>query len=284
MAYQHSTHTLTTSVDPVLLFWQKWLPEGTTERVLVFQHGIGEHAGRYQPLLNAFARTGTAFYAPDARGHGRTTGRRGATTRFERFADDLADLIRVAQAEHQQQPVFLLGHSMGGAIALDYALRPGWQKNVRGLMLSSPAIEVPNRLSNRVLKAAAGVLAKVAPEAVLNTMLGLADLSRDPETIAAYRTDPLVHSRASVLMGHTLFHLNERFYAEANQLTIPVYLFHGTADRITASEGSQQLFERLTTPDKTLNLYEGLYHETMNELPADRKQVLDDLVQWVMAR
>ena len=284
MTYRHTTHTLTTSTEPVPLFWQKWLPEKGTERVLVFQHGIGEHAGRYQHLLDAFANTGTAFYALDARGHGRTEGRRGGTIHFEQFADDLGDLIQIARSEHQPQRVFLLGHSMGGAIALDYALRPGRQDNLRGLVLSSPAIEVPAHTVTRVLKSAAGVLSKVAPGAILDTMLSQAAISRDPEAIAAYRSDPLVHGKASVLMGHTLFHLNKRFYAEADRLTIPVYLFHGTADRITAPEGSKKLFERFTTEDKTLNLYEGLYHETMNELPDDRKKVLDDLVKWVVER
>ena len=284
MAYEHTTHTLTTSTEPLPLFWQRWLPEGEVQRVLVFQHGIGEHSGRYQPLIDAFAETGTAFYAADARGHGRTEGPRGGVTQFDLLSSDLGDLIQLARSEHQLQRVFLLGHSMGGAIALDYALRPGGQSNLRGLILSSPAIEVPASFSNRVLKRAASMLAKVAPGAVLSTMLRQAHISHDPHTITAYRSDPLVHGKASVAMGHTLFQIHQRFYAEAGRLTIPVYLFHGTADRITAPEGSQRLFDQLTTQDKTLKLYEGLYHETMNELPDDRQRVLDDLVEWVTAR
>ena len=283
MPYQHSTHTLTTSAEPVSLFWQKWLPEGTIDRVLVFQHGMGEHAGRYQHLLDALANTGTACYALDARGHGRTKGRRGYITHFGLFADDLNDLVQVARSENESQKVFLLGHSMGGAIALDYALRTGYQENLRGLILSSPAIEVPADMKNRVLKATAGLLTKLAPNAVLNTMLSQAAVSRDADTVAAYLADPLVHGKASVLLGHTLFHVSKRFYSEASRLTIPVYLFHGTADTLTSPEGSKKFFEKLTTTDKTLNLYEGLYHETMNELPADRKAVLDDLVEWIIA-
>jgi lysophospholipase len=124
----------------------------------------------------------------------------------------------------------------------------------------------------------------VLPGAVLDTRLRQTHLSRDAEAVAAYRADPLVHGRASVALGHALYDLSEGFYAQANQLTIPVYLFHGTADRITAPEGSRKFFERLTTADKKLNLYEGLYHETMNELPADRQKVLADLREWVLAR
>ncbi len=284
MIYQHSTHTLTTTTDPVKLFWQQWVPDGAIERVVVFQHGMGEHAGRYQHLLNTFADTGTACYALDARGHGRSPGRRGYLTHFERFADDLGDLIRVARSENDRQPVFLLGHSLGGAIALDFALRPGNQAHLRGLILSSAVIELPQSGVNRVLRPTARLLARVAPGVVLDTMLRQVDLSRDAEAVAAYRADPLVHGKAAVLLGHTLFRLNRRFYAEAHRLRVPVYLFHGTADRITSPEGSKKFFERLTTADKKLNLYEGLYHETMNELPADRKKVLTDLREWVLTR
>ena len=284
MAYQHHIRVLTTTADPVELFWQQWIPDEAVERVLVFQHGIGEHAGRYQHLLDAFDNTGTACYALDARGHGRSPGRRGYLTTFERFADDLGDLVRMARAENDEQPVFLMGHSLGGAIALDFALRPGNQAHLRGLILSSALIELPRSPSNRVLKTIAKVVAPVLPGVVLDTRLRQTHLSRDAEAISAYRTDPLVHGRASVALGHALYNLSEGFYTRANQLTIPVYLFHGTADRITSPEGSRNFFERLTTADKKLNLYEGLYHETMNELPADREKVLADLREWVLTR
>ncbi len=266
------------------LFWQKWVPAGAIERVLVFQHGIGEHSGRYRHLLDAFANTGTAFYALDSRGHGRSPGRRGYLTDFERFAGDLGDLVRLARSENDEQPVFLLGHSLGGAIALDFALRAGNQEHLRGLILSSAAIELPRSASNRVLKAASEVLAPLLPGAVLDTGLRYADLSRDADAVAAYRADPLVHGKASIRMGHTLYHLSQGFYGRADQLTIPVYLFHGMADRITSPEGSAKLFARLTTADKKLKLYEGLYHETMNERPADREKVLADLREWVLDR
>lgn len=284
MAYQHRTQTLVTTTDSLELFWQKWLPEGTVKRVVVFQHGMGEHSGRYQHLLSAFNDTGTAFYALDARGHGRSPGRRGYVMHFERFADDLGDLIRLARSEHEGQKVFLLGHSLGGVIALDFALRPKSQDYLRGLVLSSAAIELPHGGMNRVAKPAARLLARLAPGAILVNMLRQTDLSHDTEAVAAYRADPLVHSKVTALLGHTLFQLNQHFYAEAHRLRIPVYLFHGTADRITSPEGSKKFFERLTLDDKTLNLYEGLFHETMNELPTDRQKVLRDLAEWVLER
>lgn len=284
MAYQNYTQVLTTTTEPVELFWQKWVPDEAVERVLVFQHGIGEHSGRYRHLLDTFANTGTAFYALDARGHGRSPGRRGYLTHFERFADDLGDLVRVARSENDEQAVFLLGHSLGGAIALDFALRPDNQAHLRGLILSSAAIELPRSASNRLLKIVAGLLSPLLPGVVLNSWLPLSNLSHDPEAAASYRADPLVHGKVSIRMGHTLYNLSSGFYARADRLTVPVYLFHGTADRITAPEGSKKFFERLGSADKTLNLYEGLYHETMNERPVDREKVLRDLREWVLER
>ncbi len=160
MSYQHNTQLLTTTTDPVELFWQQWVPDEAVDRVVVFQHGMGEHSGRYQHLLNAFDNTGTAFYALDARGHGRSPGRRGYLTHFERFADDLGDLIRMTRSENDGQPVFLLGHSLGGVIALDFALRPGNQENLRGLILSSAAIELPRGGINQVLRPVAQLLSR----------------------------------------------------------------------------------------------------------------------------
>ena len=282
MKYRHSTHTLTTSQETVTLFWQKWIPPDTVERIIVFQHGIGEHSGRYQPLLDAFANTRTAFYALDARGHGQTKGPRGQLTAFGLLASDLGDLVDVARTEQNLPTVFLLGHSMGGAIALEYVLRADHQRNVRGLILSSPAIEVSPSLKNKLLKGLSKVLIRAAPGYIMDTGLNLTGLSHDAEEVAAYRADPLVHGKASVATGYALFHNRERFMAQAHKISVPVYLFHGAADRVTSPQGSKRFFDSLTTPDKTFTLYEGLYHETMNERPAERKKVLSDLMNWVI--
>ena len=282
MAYQNTTHTYLSSQDNFEIFWQKWIPSEPIQRVLIFQHGIGEHSSRYQHLMDAFIGTGTAFYAPELRGHGRTKGIRGHVDHFSTYADDLGDLIRIARDEQEQQKVFLLGHSMGGAIALQFALQPGNQDHLRGLILSSPAIEMPLNFAGAIKKQLATFLSRLIPSVTMDTNINTRFLSHDPQVGQDFQADPLTHEKISIGMGYALFQLHHTFYAKASILTVPTYIFHGTGDQITSPEGSKKFYHLLRQPDKTLRLYDDLYHETMNEREPDRSQVLQDLKNWVL--
>ena len=281
--YTNTTDLLISSQDGFSLFYQRWLPSENTCRVLVFQHGLGEHSDRYQNLIQAFSGTGTAFYALDARGHGRSGGKRGHVDHFGQFIDDLHDLIKRARQEHDNQKVFLLGHSMGGAIVLKYAITEKYQEDLRGLVVSSPAIEPVMDLTKKMQKQAAAVLSRILPSFTTNAYLDVQNLSHIPHVVTAYQADPLVHPQSSAQLGHAMFTVHRDIYQNASSLTIPVYLIHGTADRIANVESTQKFYELLTTPDKTLKLYEGLYHETMNERAEDRNRVLNELKTWVLA-
>jgi lysophospholipase len=282
MSYQNTTHILTTQHDAFELFWQKWVPAEDTQRVLVFQHGIGEHTGRYQNLINAFEGTGTAFYALELRGHGRTRGLRGHITHFSLYSDDLRVLIQIAREENDNKKVFLLGHSLGGAIALHYALQAENHENLQGLMLSSPAIEVPLDIGKHVKVQLSSLLVKIIPSVIIDTHLDTRLLSHDPLVGDAFDHDPLTHGKISVSLGYKLFQLHKEFYAKAHTLHIPTYIFHGTGDLITSPEGSKKFYQLLRQPDKTIRLYDDLYHETMNEKEPDRHRVLQDLKDWVL--
>ncbi|MEO0330327.1 MAG: lysophospholipase, partial [Bacteroidota bacterium] len=246
-------------------------------------HGLGEHSGRYQNLIQAFSGTSTAFYALDARGHGRTDGKRGHVNHFQLFISDLHDLIKRVRQENDDQKVFLLGHSMGGAIVLKYAIMDDYQENLRGLIASSPAIKPTMDWAKKIQKPVAALLSQVAPSLTQGNGLDTDNISHHPPVVMAYRNDPLVHGKTSARLGDALFNVHRDILARASSLHIPVYLMHGTADRLTDPEGTKQFYDSLTTTDKTLNLYEGLYHETMNERPEDRVRVLDDLKSWVLS-
>ena len=281
--YENTTGQLISTCDGFSLFYQKWIPPETITQVIVFQHGLGEHSGRYQNLIEAFVDTGTAFYALDARGHGRSSGKRGHITKFRCFVDDLHDLIYLARQAHENQKVFLLGHSMGGALVLKYALTENYQQELRGLIASSPAIEPVMDTVKQIQKKIAAVLSQIIPSLTTASQLNVQNLSHNPNVIRAYQADPLVHDQASARVGHGLFIIHEEIYEKAASLTIPVYLLHGTADQITSAPSTEKFYHLLTTRDKTLKLYEGLYHETMNEPEEDRQRVLDDLKTWVLA-
>ncbi|MEM9671944.1 MAG: lysophospholipase [Bacteroidota bacterium] len=282
--YQNKTDLLISSQDGFSLFYQKWIPTEKVERIIVFQHGLGEHSDRYQNLIQAFSGTGTAFYAPDARGHGRSGGKRGHVARFQHFIHDLHDLIQRVRQENDNQKVFLLGHSMGGAIVLKYALTKDYQDGLRGLIGSSPGVEPVMDWIKKIQKPVAAVLSRVAPSLTLDNQLDVNNLSHNEHVVTAYQADPLVHSKASTLLGHSLFNVHHDIYRAASSLQIPVYLMHGTADRLTNPEATQKFYELLGSTDKTLRLYPGLYHETMNERAEDRQRVLDELKTWVLAR
>lgn len=282
--YQNKTDLLISSQDGFSLFYQQWIPTVKVERIIVFQHGLGEHSDRYQNLIHAFGGTGTAFYALDARGHGRSGGKRGHVAKFQHFVHDLHDLIQRVRQENDNQKVFLLGHSMGGAIVLKYAITKDYQDGLRGLIGSSPGVKPVMDWIKKIQKPVAAVLSRVAPSLTLDNQLDVNNLSHNEHVVTAYQADPLVHPKASTLLGHSLFNVHRDIYQAAPAIQIPVYLMHGTADRLTDPEATQKFYELLGSTDKTLRLYPGLYHETMNERVEDRQRVLDELKTWVLAR
>ena len=284
MSYTNETGTFQSSKDEFVLFWQKWLPkDGTPERIIVLQHGFGEHSGRYGNILEFFAGDRTAFYGLDARGHGRTEGIRGHVDQFQQYVDDLGDLIRIARKENGGMQVFLLGHSLGGLISLQYALEGTNQDNLHALLLSSAFLKMDMDLEKKVKKGVATLFARFMPATTMDANLDVTQLSHDQAVIDAYNEDPLVHGKVSFQMGVNSFALGAVLIDKAHGLKIPTYVFTGTADKIVSPEGSYELYEALTTQDKTLKTYEGLYHETMNEAGDDKWKVLGDLKAWVAA-
>lgn len=282
MPYTHSQDYFFAASDYCRLFWQKWIPEEPVRTVMVFQHGLGEHSSRYQNLLDAMQGSGVAFYAMDARGHGRSEGIRGHVQPFGQYADDLHQLVGLVKKEQQPDKFFLLGHSLGAIIAADYALRQ--QDDLKGLILSSSGILPQMSGYFEVLKQITAVLAKYFPELSLGSNLNLRYLSHDKAVIDDYKADPLTHGKATPALGYAVFNMHRRHFAEAPKLLIPLLVFHGTADGLTNPQGSEQFYQRAGSRDKTLKLYEGLYHETMNEIPVCKAEVLSDVRRWVEER
>jgi alpha-beta hydrolase superfamily lysophospholipase len=259
------------------LFWQGWLGRAEPTGVLLVVHGLGEHSGRYGTVVDALVPDGWAVYGFDHRGHGRSGGRRAHVESYDDWLADLDAFRRLVVARHPGLPVFLLGHSMGGQIALAYAL--DHQDELRGLVLSAPALEnssVP-RAARPVLRA----LAAVAPR-LRAKVVDVNKISKDPAVVAAYHADPLVHHGHPTL-GLSLALLN-RFAVlpeRARELRLPLLLLHGTADELTDPAGSLLLERTSGSPDQTVRWYEGLWHEVFNE--PERERPLADLRQWLAA-
>lgn len=257
-------------------------PTAAPRAAIALVHGLAEHAGRYAALAARLNAAGIDVYAIDLRGHGRADGRRAWVTRFDDYLDDTQALVdyAAAQCRARKTPLFLMGHSMGGAIAALYAIEraPGSGVAFAGLLLSSAAL-APGRDVPHWMIAASRVMSAVWPRFPA-MKIDAALLARDAAVVEANRADPLVHHGAiPARTGAELLEAMKRIEAGRAQLRMPVLIWHGTEDKLTEPEGSRAFGAHVGSPDRTLTLYEGSYHETLNDL--DRERVIGAMMDWI---
>jgi alpha-beta hydrolase superfamily lysophospholipase len=268
--------------------WQSWQDATAPTRAhVVVAHGAAEHGGRYGRLAQALAPRGFPVWAIDHRGHGRSEGPRALVDRLAHAVADVDRLVDRIGAADPGRPVYLLGHSMGGAIALLYALE--YQARLAGMVLSAPAASDAGapaalRHADRFLQAGR-ILSFLTPRLGL---LGLEpeDISRDVAAVRAYRDDPLVTlgnlpARTVVELARAI---RTRFARDLGALTLPLLLVHGTADRLVPPAASEHVRDRVASDDVTLLLYPDLRHEVFHELPEDRERALGDVAAWLDER
>jgi len=242
-------------------------------------HGFAEHRGRYAVLAAELAAAGFAVHRFDLRGHGESGGRRGHVDRFAEYREDLDRVVEAVLpgAGAADPPAFLLGHSLGGLIALDAIL--GRPEPFRGLALSSPFLAPAFRLPP-FARAFAGAAALLAPAADFAAGLDPEGLSRDPEVVRRYREDPLVLRRLTAAWLGAVLDAQAAVLERAGELRLPVLLLLGSADPIADPARGRALFERLGgNPANRLEVYEGFSHEVFNEL--GRERVVADLLEWL---
>lgn len=264
-----------TGVDNTNLYWQGWLPDGQVTGVLLLCHGAGEHCGRYQNVVDTLAPDGWAVYGMDHRGHGRSSGERVHVERFSDWVDDFDLFRREVVSRHRDLPVFVLGHSLGAQIALAYAL--DHPEALRGLVLSAPflaTVSVP-----QVVQPVAKVAARLLPRARFK-LVDLNKISKDPDVVKRYRSDPLVYQgNATLALANIIGSQFDVLIERSRYLRIPVLIQHGAQDAIADPDGSRRLDEASGSPDQTFFLYRGLWHEIYNE--PERQLPLEDLREWL---
>lgn len=259
------------------LYYQCWRPEGTPRAVLVIVHGFGEHSGRYINIVNHLVPRGYAIWSFDHRGHGRSPGRRGFIRSWDEFREDVRLFVNMVCQREQRPPVFLMGHSMGGLIVLEYALH--YPEGLQGVIASGPALAQVG-VSPALLKMAQ-LMSRIWPGFTMDIKLDATSISRDPAVVAAYQADPLVHSKASARLGTEMARAMAWTHEHAHQWRLPLLILHGGADRLVPPEGSRRFYERVPIADKEYHEYEGGYHEPHNDVHCD--QVLRDLEGWLEA-
>jgi acylglycerol lipase len=266
------------SHDNLKIFGQYWLPDAQPKAVLCLVHGMGEHSGRYQTLIDALIPHGFAVMALDHRGHGKSEGQRGHTPDFEHLLNDVQVFLRQVSNHFPHIPQILFGHSMGGCIVLNYALRR--QPALKGVIASAPLLRLafqPNALQVLLAKAVNPLL----PRLTQPTRLDVNGLSRDAEVVNDYRQDKLNHDKITPRFFIEIMRAGEWALANAHTLSIPLLLYHGTADRITSHQASEQFAEKSPREFTKFKLWEGYFHELHHEI--GKEQVLETLLKWIEA-
>jgi len=260
------------------LFFQSWQPDSPARGVLVIVHGLGEHSGRYKNVVNHLVPLRFAVYALDHRGHGRSPGQRAYANSMAEFRGDVHALVQLAANAHPGLPLFIMGHSLGGLITLDYILHH--PEGLRGAIVSAPAVGGVG--VSPVLLMLSRVLSRVWPTFSLDSGLDVNAISRDPQEVQAYQDDPLVHGKGTPRLATVVMDSAEWCQANAHTLQLPLLMIHGTADSITSPADSRRFFDNVASADKTYIAYEGGYHESHNDI--HYQQVVEDIAAWLVER
>lgn len=273
MAIESSEETVN-GKDGNQIFFRSWHPPGAPSALVVICHGVNSHSGQYDWTARQLADNGFVVYALDLRGRGKSSGERFYVEDIEEYVGDLATLVDLAKTREPDLAVFLLGHSAGGVVSCVYTLEH--QAELDGLICESFAFKVP--APDIALSLIKG-LSHIAPHlGVLK--LKNEDFSRDPEAVRKLNSDPLIAGEiqpASTVAA--LARADDRLKTSFDQITLPVFIMHGTVDKATVPAGSQFFYEHAGSPDKTLKMYEGHYHDLLNDY--GKEDVLADTTHWI---
>lgn len=265
--------------DGTLLNLHHWPKKDPRGKVVVV-HGYGEHGARYAELGRALNEAGYDVLGYDQRGHGESGGVRGFITSFREYLDDLDLVIGESERLAPGVPRFIVAHSLGGLVTLVHTIDRNPQH--AGVVLSSPFLRV--KLQVPGWKVLAGKAAsRIYPKLALPSGLNGAEVTRDPELARLYDVDPLNNKNATARWYTEALDAQERIFHEASAFTLPLLLMHGEKDVVADPAASAEVFPRLGSADKTLELVTGAFHEIFNEPPADRRKIIDRAISWLGA-
>ena len=260
------------------IYYQCWLPEDPPKAILLIVHGLAEHCGRYMNVVNHFVPLGYGVYGIDHVGHGKSAGKRVYVRRFQDFTDTLKTYFDMIREWHAEEPVFLVGHSMGGLIGAVYLLDR--QAELAGAVLSGPSVKVPDNISPAIVFVGS-VLSALMPKFGL-IQLEAEGVSSDPAVVRAYVSDPLVFTgKATARLAAEMLQAMKRVTAEGAGITLPILIIQGGADRLVDPEGARMLYDLVRSADKSIKVYDGFYHEVFNE--PEHGQVMKDVEVWLEA-
>jgi alpha-beta hydrolase superfamily lysophospholipase len=259
------------------IFLRSWRPSSPARGVVVICHGFNAHSGQYLWVADQLTAQGLAVYALDLRGRGQSDGERFYVDEISDYADDVDSVVQLAKAREPKLPIFLLGHSAGGVTSCIYAL--DHQTALAGLICESFAYQTP--APDFAIAALKG-LSHLAPHAHVLALPNAA-FSRDPKVVASMDADPLIaHENQPTRTVAALARADDRLKREFSKITLPVFIVHGTADKATKFQGSQFFYDHAGSKDKTLKLYDGHFHDMLNDV--GKEEVMGDISNWITSR
>ncbi len=263
--------------DNFELFEQTW-PCKDARGVVLITHGIAEHSSRYAHVAQSLVEAGYLVVGFDLRGHGKSSGKRTYINSFQDYLNDLQAVLDRVQETYRDLPLFLLGHSMGGAIVARFLIER--KPAVAGAILSAPSVKISDDISP-FLQKISGIISAILPKLPV-VKLDSASISKDPAVVKAYDDDPLNY-RGGVLArtGAEMLNTTRVIQANAGAIDLPLLILHGSEDKLADVSGSKMLDEKVSSNDKTLKIYDGLFHEILNE--PERDQVKADIINWLNA-
>jgi len=260
------------------LFARIWQPKTQPLAITCLVHGLSDHSGRFTGLAEELSKHGYIFIAPDLRGNGKSPGVRGDFDSLSQVLDDIKAIIDYSKSRFAGLPVFLYGQSMGGNLAINFALRH--PSSISGVISSSPWLRLTNPPS-RIVRIAAAILKPLFPKMLINNGLKSTDLCHDTVVQSAYDNDPLIHWKVSLSTFFIINNGGEWAVENAGLLQLPLLLMHGDADMITSFEASRE-FARKAGQNCTFIEWPGLYHELHNE--PGRDAIYDAVNAWLSSQ
>lgn len=257
------------------LFARRWTLESPLGAVVLI-HGYGDHSGRYPGVAKALNAAGFSVYAYDQRGHGRSPGRRAYIGQFELLLEDLDAFLSFHREDLSGRPWFLMGHSMGGMVLARYLQTR--TPEARGAVFSSPFLALNDDVPE-LLKKIAPVLGVVLPLAPAGRVDNKG-LSRDPKVVRTADEDPLAyHGYVAARTGAEFIRVIRDIQGAYGRITLPFLAVHGSADPIVPVSGARELYEKASSADKTLRIFDGGFHELWNDL--DKEVFFQEVTDWL---
>jgi len=271
MAAQENSYK---SSDGVSIFTQTWQPQSKPRAIVCIIHGLGEHSSRYEHVAHYYQKHNYLVTAMDLRGHGRSGGQRGHSPSFEIVLTDLAQFISQIENTYPGLPVFMYGHSLGGLLTINFALRN--LNHVKGFIVTSPNLAIAQKVAPWKLTLGK-IFYSLLPTLSMPSGLDVNNISRDTKIVEKYKADPLVHDQASARFALDFINAGSWALQNSDKLSVPMLLMYGTGDRIVSGEAIRQF----AMGNQLVNYqeWEGLFHELHNE--PEQQNVMDFEREWI---